>query len=128
MQKNVGVCKNCVAKFHNVSLFAGSGNKTHPQHPQINLPKKTTKQPHFFTVRTLLTSFSSLKGKRPQSKSQGVCHFWILSATFHGDGVSKVVNQHTELEHTPKRNLYQQAILAGIPFIVGERGIGWGVF
>ena len=24
---------------------------------------------------------------------------------------SKVVNQHTELEHTPKRNLYQQAII-----------------
>ena len=29
---------------------------------------------------------------------------------------SKVGHQHTELEHTPKRNLlYQQAILAGIP-------------
>ena len=28
---------------------------------------------------------------------------------------TKVVNQLTELEHTPKRNLYQQAILAGIP-------------
>ena len=23
--------------------------------------------------------------------------------------LSKVVNQHTELEHTPKRNLYQKA-------------------
>ena len=39
--------------------------------------------------------------------------------------LSKVGHQHTELEHTPKRNLYQQAILAGIPFIVGERGIAW---
>ena len=33
--------------------------------------------------------------------------------------------QHTELEHTPS-NLYQQAI-KGIPFMVSERGIAWGV-
>ena len=32
--------------------------------------------------------------------------------------VSKVVNQHTELQHTPS-NLKQKAISAGIPFIVG---------
>ncbi len=31
--------------------------------------------------------------------------------------------QHTELEHTPKRNLYQQAINRDSGFIVGERGI-----
>ncbi len=34
------------------------------------------------------------------------------------------MNQHTELEHTPKRNLYQQAFSAGIPFTIGDcRGI-----
>ena len=27
--------------------------------------------------------------------------------------------------NTPNWNLYQQAIFAGIPFIVGERGIAW---
>ena len=43
-----------------------------------------------------------------------------VKATRKGD--SKVVNQHTELEHTPKRNLYQQAISAGIPFIIGVAG------
>ena len=36
---------------------------------------------------------------------------------------SKVVNQHTELEHTFGTHLYQQAKKAGIPFIIGERGI-----
>ena len=39
--------------------------------------------------------------------------------------LSKVVNQHTELEHTPKkRNLYQQAKKAGIPFTIAVAG-GW---
>ncbi len=34
--------------------------------------------------------------------------------------MSKVGHQHTFKEHTPKRNLYQQAIFVGsIPFIVG---------
>ena len=36
---------------------------------------------------------------------------------------SKVVNQHTELEHTPvATNLYQEAKKVGIPFIVGCSG------
>ena len=48
-----------------------------------------------------------------------------LYATYHLLGEpettidSEVGHQHTELEHTPKRNLHQQAILVGIPFIGG---------
>ena len=34
--------------------------------------------------------------------------------------------QHTELEHTPRKTFYQPAIM-GFLFIVGERGIAWGV-
>ena len=35
-------------------------------------------------------------------------------------GYSKVVKQHTELEHTPVGNLYQQATSWESGFIVGE--------
>ena len=41
--------------------------------------------------------------------------------------LSKVGHQHTELEHTPKRNLYQQAIWRESFHNWRCRGIAWGV-
>ena len=38
----------------------------------------------------------------------------------------RLLNQHTELEHTPKKPL--PTGYEGIPFIVGDRGIVWCVF
>ena len=44
----------------------------------------------------------------------------FLNFSNHLKQISKVVSTH--LWNTPRKNLYQQAILAGIPFIIGVAG------
>lgn len=71
-----------IAKFHTCSFFCRL-----PIHNMfLHFCQKRIDPPLPHRFFALLTSFSSLKGKRPQSKCSR-CHFWLLSVTFHGDGV-----------------------------------------
>ena len=56
-------------------------------------------------------------GEKPGAKTEKLDSSVFLVSVLGGlppssteNRISNVVNQHTELEHTPKRNLYQQAI------------------
>lgn len=109
-----------IAKFHTCSFFCRL-----PIHNMfLHFCQKRIDPPLPHRFFALLTSFSSLKGKRPQSKCSR-CHFWLLSVTFHGDGVFFV--RYPSKMGKPKNQLFLPAnpvgrFFSGAPPIFLSKG------